>query len=205
REQFLSRTDATQRITSNGNKPASVMSDVRECGGHEHRLFHRTAHSRNAANFVHSRPDHGEIEPFRASDVAIKDLPDMKAKVHFCNGKPTRRTALVQLEDASPCRYRRSQGRIAGTFPIFSGENSEGSVSHYIQTAASLSGTRRDNDIGIVVQQGNYMLRLSIGDSREAAQIAKPKHGIDAIGHAAHDSTAQYSAAGIASEVSLHQ
>jgi len=35
--------------------------------------------------------------------------------------------------------------------------------------------------------------------------IAKPKHGIDAIGHAAHDSTAQYSAPGIASEVSLHQ
>ena len=49
------------------------------------------------------------------------------------------------------------------------------------------------------------MLWRSIGDSSEAAQIAKPRHGIDAIGHAAHDSTAQYSAPGVAPEVSLHQ
>src|SRR5262249_6365201 len=84
------------------NNPAFFVPDARECGRHQHRLFHRTTHCRNAANFVHRRPDHREIEPFRASDVAVKNLADMKTKIHFGNRRPSATRRLFSL--MTPCR-----------------------------------------------------------------------------------------------------
>ncbi len=129
----------------------------------------------------------------------------MKTQIHFGNRKTVCYTALVQLDDALPRRNRGSECRVAGAFPILGRENCERAVAHELENVATLFMKRRDNDIGIVVEQGNDMLRRRIGDSREAAQIAEPKHGIDAVGHAAHDPTAQHAAPGITPEVGLHQ
>ena len=64
---------------------------------------------------------------------------------------------------------------------------------------------RRDDRIGVVVQQGNDLFRRSVGDAREPAQIAEPDDGIDLLGNAAHDPSAEHALAGVAAEIGFHQ
>src|SRR6266536_6276229 len=102
----------------------------------------------------------------------------------------------------TPCRAAMAAARAASQArPIVGRKNSQRAVAHELENVATLLLKCRDNDIGIVVEQGDDMLRRGIGYARKAAQIAEPKHGIDAVGHAAHDSTAQHAAPGIAPEV----
>ena len=64
---------------------------------------------------------------------------------------------------------------------------------------------RRDDDVGIVVEQRDDLLGRGIGDAREAAQVAEPDDGVDPVGDAAHDAAAEHAPSGVAAEIGLHQ
>jgi hypothetical protein len=64
---------------------------------------------------------------------------------------------------------------------------------------------RRDDDISVVIQQRNDLFGRRIGDASEAAQIAEPDDGIDAIRDTTHDASAEHAPRGIATEIGLHQ
>ena len=64
---------------------------------------------------------------------------------------------------------------------------------------------RRDDDVGIVVEQRNHLLGRGIGDAREAAQVAEPDDGVDALGDAAHDAATEHAPSGVTAEIGLHQ
>ena len=93
----------------------------------------------------------------------------------------------------------------AGAVAIVGREYGERAVTDELQNVAALLVDRRDDDVGIVVEKGNDVLRRRVGDPREAAQIADLQHGIDVLGVTSDDPAAQHPAAGVASEIGLHQ
>ena len=65
---------------------------------------------------------------------------------------------------------------------------------------------RRDDGLGIVVEQRNDLLRRrGFGDARVVAQIAEPQHRLDPIRDAPLDAASQHPPAGVASEIGLDQ
>src|SRR5262249_5745004 len=153
-----------------------VISNGRECSGNQHGLFNRTAHRRDATNFVDCWSNYREIQPLRASDVAVKNFADMQAEIHIGDREAVGGAALVEFDDPLSRSYRGGKGRIARALPIVHRKNGEHSVAHELQDITPVTMKSRDNYIRIVVEEGNDMLRRCIGDSREAAQIAEPEH-----------------------------
>jgi hypothetical protein len=56
--------------------------DVGECLRDQNRPVDRAAHSRDATRFIDGRTDHGEIEPFGASDIAAENFAHMQTDIH---------------------------------------------------------------------------------------------------------------------------
>ena len=46
---------------------------------------------------------------------------------------------------------------------------------------------RRNDRIGVVVQQRDDLFRCGVGDAREASQIAEPHRCVDPLGDTTHD------------------
>src|SRR5262249_59234925 len=80
-------------------------------------------------------------------------------------------------------------------------EDCEDAVADQLEYVAVLRMNRRYDDVGIIVQQRNYLLGRGIGDTREAAQVAEPDDRINPIGNAAHDAPAQQAPCGVAAEI----
>ncbi len=80
-------------------------------------------------------------------------------------------------------RDRRSgkRGR-TGACAIGGGEDGEDAVADQLKHVAALPVDRGDDDVGIVVKQRNDLLGRGVGDACEAAQVAEPDDGVDAIG-----------------------
>ena len=65
---------------------------------------------------------------------------------------------------------------------------------------------RRDDGLGIVVEQRNDLLRRrGVGDARVIAQIAEPQDRVDPVGDAPLDAASQHPPARVASEIGLDQ
>ena len=65
---------------------------------------------------------------------------------------------------------------------------------------------RRDDGLGVVVEQRNDLLRRrGVGDARIVAQIAEPEHGLDPVRHSALDAAPQHPPAGVPTEIGFDQ
>ncbi len=65
---------------------------------------------------------------------------------------------------------------------------------------------RRDDRVGVVVEQRNDLLGLgAVGNAGVAAQVAEPQHRLDPVGDAALDAPAQHPPPRVAAEVGLDQ
>src|ERR1700734_4108258 len=69
---------------------------LRKRGREQDWLIHRAAHSCDAAHLVHRRSDDGEIEALLAADVAIEDLAEMEAEIHFGRRQAFLESARIQ-------------------------------------------------------------------------------------------------------------
>jgi hypothetical protein len=188
-----------------GNEAGSVVSNFGKCSGHQHRLLGRAAHRRDPADFVDGRSHHREIKPLRTPHVAIEHLADVQAEIHVGDRKAGCRAALIQLGDAPARGHGGREGRVASARAIIGRENGEHTGAHKFENVTALFVNRRNDHIGIVVEQRNDVFRRHVGDPREAAQVAEPQDRVDAVGDAAHNPAAQDAPAGVASEVRLHQ
>ena len=112
-----------------------------------------------------------------------------------------RRSPFIQGDNAVARRDRRGQCRSAGMRSVFRG----GAITDQFEYIAATLVDRRDDDVRIVVQQRDYLLRRGVGNTREAAQITEPNDGIDFFRDAAENPSAQHAPTGVAAEVSLHQ
>ncbi|HEX6111343.1 MAG TPA: hypothetical protein VFZ10_03485 [Geminicoccaceae bacterium] len=119
-------------------------------------------------------------------------------------GRPSRArralSAATSLRAAVAALSVAAQARAIG-----SGEDGEDAVADQLENVAALRMDRRDDDVGIVVEQRNHLLGRGIGDAREAAQVAEPDHGVDALGDAADDAAAEHAPSGVTAEIGLHQ
>ena len=88
---------------------------------------------------------------------------------------------------------------------VFGGEDGKRAVADQLENVAAMLMDRQEDRIGIVVQQGNGLFRLGVGDLREPSQIAEPNDGVDMLGNAAHDAAAEHALAGVATEIGFHQ
>jgi hypothetical protein len=88
---------------------------------------------------------------------------------------------------------------------IFGSEDCEDTVADELQHVSIVGVNCRDDDVGVIVQQRNDLLGRRIGDAREAAQVAEPDDGVDAISDPAHDTAAEHTMPRVAAEISLHQ
>src|SRR3954451_14591842 len=83
RVEILRAADATQRVAAGGDEiaPAGGVEALVEFRRGQQLAIDRTAHRGDAADLVHGRTDHGEIEPVLAADIAVEDLADMQADI----------------------------------------------------------------------------------------------------------------------------
>ena len=100
---------------------------------------------------------------------------------------------------------RGGQRRAAGVQAIFGGEDGKRAVADQLENVAAVLVDREEDRVGVVVEQGNGLFRLGVGDLREAAQIAEPDDGVDMLGDAAHDAPGEHALAGVAAEIGFHQ
>src|SRR5262249_56920540 len=120
---------------------------------HETGLISRAAHRGDGAGLVHRRADDREVKPLAAADIAVEYFADMQAEVHVGNRFAGSLPALVQLGDAAARGDRRGQGRAAGVRAVFRGEDGERAVADELEHVTALSVNRRDDGVGVVVQQ----------------------------------------------------
>src|SRR3546814_5839076 len=85
----------------------------------------RAAHGGDPADLVHRRPDHGEVEPVGAADVAVEDVADVEAEIDRGDRPLLRRPAGVELAHATPQLGLRPERGPARLRPIGAGERSE--------------------------------------------------------------------------------
>ena len=120
-----------------------------------------------------------------------------------------RSSALRRAFSAFSRRRRLASARkraTAGVGRIVRLEDRQHAVADQFQHIAARLVDRRDDRIGIVVEEGDDLVRRGgVGDGRVAAQIGEPQHGVDAIGHAARDAAAEHALARIVPEIDLDQ
>src|SRR5215207_10310668 len=113
REQLLRPGDAAQCVPAHRHEPRAFLAVHRadERRGEQHVPLHRTAHRGDPCRLVHRRPDHREVEPVRAADVAVEHLADVQPEVDAGDRQPSRGPARVQRHDPLPHeRLRRERG-----------------------------------------------------------------------------------------------
>ena len=88
---------------------------------------------------------------------------------------------------------------------VFGGEDGKRTVADQLEYITAMLVDRRDDRIGVVVQQWDYLFRRGVGDTREPSQIAEPNDGVDSLGNSAHDPSAEHALAGVAAEIGFHQ
>ena len=82
REKLLRLRDPAQRVAADRYEPAAHAVNVSEGLRDQHWLLDRPAHGGDPAGLVDCRPDHGEIEPLGAADIAVEHLAYMQAEIH---------------------------------------------------------------------------------------------------------------------------
>src|SRR6516165_1903167 len=87
---------------------------------------------------------------------------------------------------------------------VFSREDRKGAIADELEYITAMLIDCRDDHIRIVVQQRYYLFRCCIGDARESSQVAEPNDGIDLLGNAAHNSSAQNALPSIAAKIGFH-
>src|SRR5258707_11688218 len=120
-----------------------------------YRLTHRAAHGGNAANLVDRRSDDGEIEALLAADVAVEDLAEMEPEIHFGRRQAFLEPARVQGSDRlsrGSCGVER--GRASAT-AFLGREDRKHAIADQLQDVAGMLVDRRDDGLGVVVEQRN--------------------------------------------------
>src|ERR1700758_5582658 len=111
----------------------SDVSDLSKRRRHKNRLIDRTAHRGNAACLIHGRSKDGKVEPLPASDLAIKDIPDMQTQIHVGQWLALGCAVLVQFGNPLPCRDCRAQCRVAGMHAVFSREDRKNAIADELE------------------------------------------------------------------------
>ena len=120
-------------------------------------------------------------------------------------GLPSATRLPVQFDDAGARGDRRRQCRAACVRAVFRSEDGKRTVADQLEHIAAMLMNGRDDCIGVVIQQWDYLFRCSVGDAREPSQITEPNNGIDALGNSAHDTSAEHALTGVATEIGFHQ
>ena len=82
RKEILWALHAAQRVTSNRDKIVPLPTERRvESRRYQDRLVDQAAHGGDPADFVYRRPNHGEIKPFAAAEIAVDDFAGVKAEI----------------------------------------------------------------------------------------------------------------------------
>ena len=96
-EQLLRPAHAAKREPSHGRKPRLIGRG--RCGPEFRRseqiAVHRAAHGNDAAHFVDRRSNHGEVQPFVAPDIPVKNVPRVQAEAHLRDGPSLRLAAGI--------------------------------------------------------------------------------------------------------------
>ena len=124
--------------------------------------------------------------------MSVTGLPPLHAR--FFNAATPRRAAIAAANATLQACMRSSAVKMASVPSPIS-----------LSTSPPCFVDRRDDRVGIVVEQRNDLFRRGVGDPGEAAQIAEPDNGIDVLGNAAHDASAEHAPAGVAAEIGFHQ
>ena len=100
RIEVLRSADAAQGEASDrGQAGAGIAEAIGEALRDQQRLVDRPAHGGDAADFVDSRADDGEIEAVLAADIAVEHLADMQAEIHLGGRQFLGFPALVEHGD----------------------------------------------------------------------------------------------------------
>src|SRR5262249_47004969 len=157
----------------------------------------RTAHRCDAANLVHGRADHGEIQTILAANVAVEHITQMQSEIHVSDGKTFRSSALVYRRHGLASAKSSGKRRITSPTTILSRENGEHAIAYQFENITALSMNRRDYRPSIIVEKGNNVFRLRrIADSCVATEVAEPQYRLDPFGNTSRDAALQNTAAG---------
>ena len=117
------------------------------------------AHGGNAARFIDRRADHSEIEPLGASDISIEHLAHMQTDIHIGDQQQLACTPHAECLYLFLCFDRSSKRGRTGVRAIFSRKDRKNAVADQLQHVPTLRVDRRNNDVGIIVQQRDDLLR----------------------------------------------
>src|SRR6185369_3839680 len=158
-EELLRLRHPAQGIAAHRYEMAAHPVDTGECFGHQHRLIDRAAHCRNSARFVDRGSDHGEIEPLGASDIAVEDFADMQTNIHIGGRQRLSCTPRAQRLHLLACFNRGRKRGCTGMRTIFGCEDRQDAIANQLEHVPALRVDRRNDDVGIIVQQRNDLLR----------------------------------------------
>ena len=180
-EKILRLCNAAQRIAADGDQPVLLGGKRREEGGRgEDRLIDQSAHAGDAADFVHSRTDHGEIQAFAAAEIPIHDFAQVKAEIEVGCRQPARGAPLLEFLNLPECLMRCCKRCTASRGSIFAGEHCQRAVADQFQNVAALAMNGRDHCLGIIIEKRDDLAWLhSIANARVATQVAEPKNRFD--------------------------
>src|SRR5262245_13365580 len=129
----------------------------------------------------------------------------MEPEIHVRDRKAVCGSSPVQLVDAPTCGEGGFQCGSAGTWAVIGRKDCQRAIADKLEDVAAVLVNGGNNDIGVVVQQGDDLLGSRVGNPCEAAQVTEPDDRINPVGDAAHDPATQHTLPGVAAEVGLHQ
>ncbi len=112
-----------------GDQPVLLRAKRREEGGRgEDRLIDQPAHPGDAADLVHSRTDHGEIQAFAAAEIPVHDFPQVEAEIEVGCRQPARVAPLLEFLNLPKCLMRCCKRCTASRGSIFAGKHCQAAI-----------------------------------------------------------------------------
>nr|AAF22882.1 adenylate cyclases-like protein [Bradyrhizobium japonicum] len=193
-----------QRVAAGGDEIAAAggIEPLVELRRRQQLAIDRAAHRGDAADLVHRRTHHREIEPILAADIAVEDLSDMQPDISRRGGTAVRLPPLVQRCDVLAEQMLGAERSTSRMRHVLAGEHREHTVTDQLQHVAAGIVDRIDHGLRIVVEKRDDLVGTdALADPGRAAQIRVPQHCLDALGDAARDAAAQHLLGGAAAEI----
>jgi hypothetical protein len=160
----------------------------------------------NAARFIDGGPEHGEIEPCPAAEVAEQKITKVQRQREFGAGKAACATTIVEGAHIRCGLIGGIERARTGARPVVVAEDRQDPVAHELEHLALVGVNCLGQAAGIVIEQLQRRLRRSaVGDPREIRQIAEPNRGADGIGLATHDVAGEHTLGRVRAEIDVEQ